>query len=225
MQKGRISVLVMLALCFLGAGVTATATMIKVSPAGQMTTKVSGAVTVNFTSGMPAGYTASCPDHNADCGIISANKWVYPTGDHNPYLGTGIGKDSVTINLAAVATALGMKTPIDYFGLYWGSIDTWNTISFWDGSKEVASYTGAQVAAAALSPVDYGSTSLFVNFFANGSTWSSIELTSSVPNFESDNHAFGDASVPEPATMALMGIGLLGVSLLFRRRAKSTEAE
>jgi hypothetical protein len=218
MPKAKICLLVALALCLLGVGVTANATTMSVSPAGQMTTTEAGAITVNFTSGLPAGYTANCPDGNKDCGVIPGGQWVYPTGDKNPYLGTGIGSDSISINLAAVKGALGFSGNINYFGLYWGSIDTWNTISFWDGSTEVASFAGTNVASAASSPVDFGTTSLFVNFFANGNTWTTIDLTSSQPNFESDNHAFGDSAVPEPATMALLGLGMLGVSLLIRRQ-------
>jgi PEP-CTERM motif len=218
MPKAKICLLVALALCLLGVGVTANATTMSVSPAGQMITTEAGAITVNFTSGLPAGYTANCPDGNKDCGVIPGGQWVYPTGDKNPYLGTGIGSDSISISLAAVKSALGFSGNINYFGLYWGSIDTWNTISFWDGSTEVGSFTGTNVASAASSPVDFGTTSLFVNFFANGDTWTTIDLTSSQPNFESDNHAFGDSAVPEPATMALLGLGMLGLSLLIRRQ-------
>jgi hypothetical protein len=222
MQKGKVSLLVILALCLLGVGATATATTMTVSPVGQMTTTEPGAVTLNFTSGIPSGYTVNSHDGRGDYGVIPGGQWVYPTGDKNPYLDTGIG--SISIDLATVASALGIKGSIDYFGLYWGSIDTYNAISFWDGSTEVKSYTGWQVASAAAAdgiPVHFGSTSLFVNFFAGGNQWTSIELSSSEPAFESDNHAFGGDAVPEPGTMALMGIGLLGVALVFRRYTNS----
>ena len=32
------------------------------------------------------------------------------------------------------------------FGLYWGSVDSYNTIKFYDGTTLVASYTGADIA-------------------------------------------------------------------------------
>lgn len=221
MQKGKIFVLVVLVLGLLGIGITATATTMTVSPAGQMTTTESGASTITFAGGVPSGYTLSCPSGRGDCGVIPGGQWVYPTGDKNPYLDTGIG--SISINLATVQSNLKLPNAVTYFGLYWGSIDKYNTISFWNGSNEVASFTGTDIANAASSAVDFGSTSLFVNFFANGDTWTTIDLASSQPAFESDNHAFADSSVPEPATMALMGLGLLGLSLVFRRRANVKE--
>jgi PEP-CTERM motif len=216
---------VTLTLCFLGFGVTATATTMTVSPAGQMTTTVASAATLEtFNSGtLPAGYSILSCKHPAGCGVLSPATNHGPTGDTTDYLATGVG--TISINLATIESSFGFKGPIDYFGLYWGSIDPYtNSVTFWDGSHEVASFTGSEVASKASAmgiPVTLGKSSLFVNFFADGDTWTTIDLTSTYPSFESDNHAFGP--VPEPATMALVGLGLVAVALVFRRRKNASE--
>jgi hypothetical protein len=224
MRNTKVSLLAILALCLLGLAVRATGTpmTMTISPPGQMTTTVAGAATLEtFNNGsLPAGYTITSCKHAVACGVLSPTSHFgsEPTGDTTDYLATGNG--TISITLATVATASGLSgRTFDYFGLYWGSIDDFNSVTFWDGSTEVGSFTGAQVATAASAsgiPVTPGKTSLFVNFFANGYTWTTIDLTSTHPNFESDNHAFGP--VPEPATMALMGIGLLVIALAVRRR-------
>jgi hypothetical protein len=225
MHKGRVFLVAILALCCLGVGVEARASAITMSFSPGQTTNVAGAMTLEtFNNGtLPPGYTITACSNPLGCGVLSptSHYGAPPTGDHTDYLATGVG--TISINLSTIESTFGFKGPIDDFGLYWGSIDAYNTISFWDGSTEVGSFTGAQVAAAASAaklPVTIGTTSLFVNFFANGTTWTTIDLSSSKPNFESDNDAFGP--VPEPATMALLGVGLLALALVVRRRKNAT---
>jgi hypothetical protein len=60
-----------------------------------------------------------------------------------------------------------------------------------------------------------------VNFlFTEGDLFDRIVLVSTNWAFESDNHAFGNVttSVPEPATLVMFGLGLMGLGVMARRR-------
>ena len=61
----------------------------------------------------------------------------------------------------------------------------------------------------------------YVNFlFTEGDFFDRIVLVSTNWAFESDNHAFGNitTSVPEPGTLAMFGLGLMGLGVVARRR-------
>jgi hypothetical protein len=216
----RSSLFLMLMLfCFLGAVITAAGDPISVSISSGLTSTVAGADTVSFNSGLPSGFTANCNPSSSDCGIFPSsvfnNEVHNPAGNTNDFIAPGDAGQSITINLATVQSSLGISTPINYFGLYWGSVDSYNVLDFYNGSTLVESFTGADLMAMdpSLGP---GTSAVFVNFFTNGTPVTSIDLSSNGENFESVNEAF--AETPEPATLALMGIGLLGVALLVRSR-------
>jgi len=94
----------------------------------------------NFTSSeLGAVFTAS-----GDAGVVigsssvSAAPFIGPQPGHqdaSQYLSVG-ANGAETITFAAEQNA---------FGLYWGSIDSFNKIDFYNGTKLVASYTGADV--------------------------------------------------------------------------------
>ncbi len=220
MRARNVSLLMLFLLCFLGAAVIATADPICVTWSSGLTSTVSGADTVTFTttSSLPAGFTANCTS-SVDCGVFPSTTMTAdahnPTGNTSPFIAPGAHGQWISIDLAATQMGLAVPTPLNYFGLYWGSVDSYNDLSFYDGSKLVDSFTGADLLA--LDPsLTAGSSSTFVNFAFNGNTVTNIVFTSINENFESVNEAF--AETPEPATLALMGIGLFGLALLARPR-------
>jgi hypothetical protein len=106
----------------------------------------------------------------------------------------------------------------NYFGLYWGSIDDYNTLKFYNGGSLIATINGADVIAAGATLGDQVSagSNRYVNFFFSDATFNKVEFSTSQYAFESDNHAY--AKVPEPTSFALMGLGLAAVGCAARRR-------
>lgn len=103
----------------------------------------------------------------------------------------------------------------NYFGMYWGSIDSYNKIAFYDGATLLWAGSGASITDPANGCQTCASTNRYVNFDFGGDRFDKVVLSSAGRAFETDNHAY--ATVPAPGVLALLGIGLIGFAANRRR--------
>lgn len=128
------------------------------------------------------------------------------------YLTTGTG--SVTVDFGQ---------PLLYLGLLWGSIDGYNTLTFYDGDDVIGSFTGTDILAGANGDQGVNGT-LYVNFISD-TVFNKVVATSTTNAFEFDNVAYSEIAptqhgVPEGGTaLVLLGIGILGLAGVRRRLA------
>lgn len=163
------------------------------------------------SSGLYAPPYAS--DQNAD----GFNSPTVPGADDSIYLTTG-GEAGHTVTLQFFSQQ-------SYLGMLWGSVDNYNRLEFYDGATLIGTIFGTDVWASANG--DQGENGTFyVNMnTTEGSTFNRVVAVSTNFAFEFDNVAYNNASggplapVPEPATMAIWGLGL-GIAGLVRLRRK-----
>ncbi len=127
--------------------------------------------------------------------------------DTTTYLSTGIG--SVTLD---------MPGQEKYVGLLWGSVDSYNTLSLYNGSTLVGSLTGTDVTSNA-----NGNQGELGTFYVNVNSTESFDrvvATSSSYAFEFDNVAYNATAVPEPSSFVLAIFGGMGMLTYARMRWK-----
>jgi len=179
------------------------------TPAG--TTNFDSQAVGNVTSAFSiGGWTFTpAPGNNSQIKITSDSSGAQPFGTTGNYLSV-VGGGAIDISFASTKS----------IGFFWGSVDTYNSIKFFNAAGDVItgsdlipqlSASGCQNSTACNSYVTFTSDTAF----------SHIELSSSGNSFEITNIS----AVPEPTTWAMMILGFLGLGFLgYRKSSKAGNA-
>lgn len=135
--------------------------------------------------------------------------------DQTTYFSSG----STSSNPSAKVT-LSFARPEHYLGLLWGSVDDFNTLTFYRDAAQVGRFTGADVTSLANGNQGAGGT-YYVNIDLSDS-FTSVVATSSSYAFEFDNVAISanTIKVSEPGAAGLFLLGLLLVGSAYQRKLR-----
>lgn len=179
---------------------------------------------INFDGPLPAGVTLTT---TLDGGVVTGQTPQYapPVISNNNGLlfgnpnGTDTSKYVTTGKTSAGGSAtLKFTTPQQYLGLLWGSVDKYNTLTFYDSSDTVIDVpiTGGMVTPGATG--DQGASGTFYVNINSTVGFTKVVATSSEYAFEFDNVAYGPNMIPEASALSIWGILSLGGLSWARRK-------
>jgi hypothetical protein len=175
-----------------------------------LTTKVAGAKVYDFDS--------LTPTVTGNFDVVSGsltNTYAAPYCDaEDEFDATNYLTVPKNLSLSPVSAEIAFGQDYNYLGFFWGSIDTYNTIAFYNDGTLVASYTGGDVINSVGLSGDQmaAETNKYVNFFLTNS-FDKIKLTSTQYAFELDNLAVSVVPVPGAVLLGFLGLSAAGLRL------------
>lgn len=169
----------------------------------------------SYVTGDGAGGTIHVVDFN-DGTLNDPNGVATYSGDYSINGDSRPGADSTNYLDIGHNVTITFSTAVSYFGLQWGSSDSYNGVAFYNGDTQIASFTGG------------GTGDSYVSFNAVGETFNKVVLTSTGCCFETDNHAYviaGDNAAPEPGTLTTAGTIFVAIPayVMWRRRRQANQ--
>ena len=196
--------------------------------AGQGQTSVfngqAGFTTFDFNTVAPGSLQAPYSGNGRVVVNSLGSQYAAPQTGANPNTSRYLAVPTQTSGTMAVTVIA--PTLSNYFGLWWGSVDNYNSIAFFNGSVQVASYTGGALLVVPdpdLTPGAQSQAAYFNFTFNGGDAFDRVVLTSTQFALESDNHVFGTSVVPVPGAAALMMSGMLAMLFAVRRQRKNLQ--
>jgi hypothetical protein len=193
------------------------------SPGNPLAADFTPTTTITFDGANPlSGFTFA-----GDGAIVSppsvTGQHAVPAYDQTNYFSTGFDGSSGT-----KTTTLSLGATYTNFGLYWGSMDSYNTLKFYLNNVEVGAFTGTGVSPSANQDWFNNQSNQYVNFSGDFDT---VKFITGSPAFEIDNialklggqNANGPGAVPEPSTWAMLLLGFAGVGFMAHRRRSQPE--
>jgi hypothetical protein len=108
-----------------------------------------------------------------------------------------------------------------YVGFLWGSVDGYNSVSYYSGATLLGSYNGSYALNPANGNQGAAGTVYFNAFATSAQKITSMVFTSGSNAFETDNFAVNAVPEPETYAMLLAGLGLMGTIVRRRNKSKS----